>query len=200
QLTEIIALNRLRMAGKSRISAIDETEAANIIAFAKRCGLVGLVSIEGRICAGTICYRIGSHYHLRVIGHDPQYNAYGLGMLCCYRPICECIVRGGTRFHFMWGQEEYKYRLLGVQRELAHIVVYRSRLRMLARASSAARTALTGYRIQVHMWVLERMRHKDHWAIHCAHRCLAWVRNGRRLLSGTESTAKDGRLQLSQKE
>src|SRR5690606_33235244 len=182
------------------VSAIDDTEAANIIAFAKRCGLVGVVRIEGRICAGAICYRIGNHYHLRVIGHDPQYNAYGLGMWCCYRTICECIVRGGTQFHFMWGQEEYKYRLLGVQCELAHVVVYRSRARMLVHARAAARTALTGWKVQAHMWMLERLRHKDHWAVRCAHKGLGWLRSGRRLFSGTGPVAKNGVLQLSQKE
>lgn len=200
QLRDIIALNHARMAGKSRVSAIDETEAAHIIAFAKRCGLVGLVSIEGKICAGAICYRIGSHYHLRVIGHDPQYNAYGLGMWCCYRTICECIARGGTAFHFMWGHEEYKYRLLGVQRELVHIVLYRSRLRMLVRADSAIRTAVTGGRKQLQMWMLERLRHKDHWAIRGAHQGIAWLRSGRRLFSGMGTARKADVLQLSQKE
>ena len=202
QLKDIIELNRARMEGKSRVSAIDDAEAARIIAFTRQCGLVGLISIDGKIRAGAICYRIGSHYHLRVIGHDPQYNAYGLGMLCCYRTICECIARGGTQFHFMWGQEEYKYRLLGVQQELAHIILYRSRARMLAHADTALRTMLTGWKIQTHMWILERLRHRDHWAIRTLHRAAAWLRNRRRaagepLSPDTRATDKSGLLPLS---
>ncbi len=200
QLKEIIALNHARMAGKSRISAIDKTEAERIIAFAKRCGLIGLISIEGKVRAGAICYRIGSHYHLRVIGHDPQYNTYGLGMWCCYRTICECITRGGTEFHFMWGHEEYKYRLLGVQRDLSHIVLYRSRFRMLVRADSAINTVLRGWEKQSHMWILERLRHKNNWAIRCVLQGIAWLRNSRRLFFGMDINRRADALQFSQKE
>jgi hypothetical protein len=200
QLREIIALNHVRMAGKSRTSAIDEEESANIIAFAKQCGLIGIISIDGRIRAGAICYRIGDHFHLRVIGHDPQYNAYGLGMLCCYRTICECIERGGTEFHFMWGQEEYKYRLLGVQKELSHMVVYRSRIRMLANADIVIRTTVQGWKTQFHMWLLEKLRHKEHWIIRVAHQGIAFLRGCRRALSGLGTGRKSASLQLSQKE
>lgn len=199
QLREIISLNHARMAGKSRVSAIDEAEASHIIAFAKQCGLVGIISIEGRIRAGAICYRIGDHYHLRVIGHDPEYNAYGLGMLCCYRTVCESIVRGGTMFHFMWGQEEYKYRLLGVQREMAHIVLYRSRLAMALNSGTVVQTLLHGWRQQSHMWLLERLRHKDHWSVRFMHGCIALMRACKRTGSGLIRGKKPVTLQLSER-
>jgi hypothetical protein len=200
QLREIIALNHLRMEGKSRTSAIDEEESANIIAFAKQCGLIGIIRIDGSIRAGAICYRIGKHFHLRVIGHDPQYNVYGLGMLCCYRTICECIARGGAEFHFMWGQEEYKYRLLGVQKELEHVVVYRSHTRMLTNADIVIRTVIQGWKTKFHMWLLEKLRHKEHRLIRIAHHGIALLRGFRRFLSGLSTGRKPVPLQLSQRE
>lgn len=197
QLRDIISLNHARMAGKSRVSAINETEAAHIIAFAKQCGLVGIIHIDGKIRAGAICYRIGDHYHLRVIGHDPDYNAYGLGMLCCYRTICESVARGGTMFHFMWGQEEYKYRLLGVQREMSHIVIYRSRFAMALNAGTVLQTLLQGWKQQSHMWLLERLRHKDHWSVRLMHQCMGWLRACKRAGSGLFRAKKPVTLQLS---
>lgn len=177
QLREVIALNHARMAGKSRVSAINEKEAASIIAFTKQCGLTGLITIDGKIRAGAICFRIGDHFHLRVIGHDPEYNTYGLGMLCCYRTICECITRGGTMFHFMWGQEEYKYRLLGEQRQLTHIVIYRSHGKMLVNCAGVLRTQLQGWRLQSHMWLQERLRHKDHATVRLLYQGVAILRS-----------------------
>lgn len=199
QLRDIIALNHARMAGKSRISAIDEDEAAHIIAFTRQCGLVGIISIDGEIRAGAICYRIGDHYHLRVIGHDPDYNAYGLGMLCCYRTICESITRGGTMFHFMWGQEEYKYRLLGVQREMSHIVIYRSHLAMAMNAGAVLMTLLQGWKQQSHMWLLERLRHKDHWSVRLMHQCIGLLRACKRTGAALFRGKKPVTLQLMEK-
>lgn len=199
QMQEIISLNHARMAGKRRISAIDDNEAAGIISFAKQCGLVGIITIDGQVRAGTICYRIGDHFHLRVIGHDPQYNAYGLGMLCCYRTICECISRGGTMFHFMWGQEEYKYRLLGEQRELAHVVIYRSHWRMIANAGTVSRTLLLGWRLQSHMWMLERLRHKDHGIPRILHRGISFLRKRKQTVAQLISRRRPETLIVAKK-
>ena len=200
-LRAIIALNHARMAGKSRTSAIDEEETARIIAFTKQCGLVGVITIDGKVRAGAICYRIGDHYHLRVIGHDPEYNVYGLGMLCCYRTICECVARGGTQYHFMWGHEEYKYRLLGVQRQLAHVALYRSRIHLLANIHFAMRTAAQGYWVQSRMWLLERLRPKNHWTGRYMNQCITLLRGCKRIVANlTPGGRKPVTLQLSQKE
>lgn len=89
--------------------------------------MLSLLRLDGRICAGTINFRAGDNYFLEVIAHDPAYNDYRLGTLCCYLTICECIAREGKEYHFLWGAHDYKFRLLGVQRELDHLTIYRSR-------------------------------------------------------------------------
>lgn len=141
-LQQIIDMNRARMADRNRESYIDDAEAERIIGMAQRCGLVSVITIDGRVCAGAINFRIGEHYFLKVIAHDSAYNDYRLGTLCCYLAICECIAQGGKEYHFLWGRYDYKYRLLGVQRDLDHVAVYRSRMHMLLNGRMVLRNLL----------------------------------------------------------
>lgn len=131
-MLELIAMNRKRMEGKGKTSILDDVATQRIIALARQYGMVSVISINGKVCAGTINYEIGGHYFLDVIAHDPHYNDCRVGTLGCYLTICECIARGGHEYHFLWGQSEYKYRLGGVQRDLMHATIFRSWRHMLA--------------------------------------------------------------------
>lgn len=122
----IIALNRLRMAEKQKTSYLDEWESERLLRLAQSCGLVTVLTIDGRICAGAICARVGDNYFSYVTAHDPAFDAYRLGTLCCYLTICEAIRRRGREFHLLWGRYQYKYMLGGVQRDLDHLDIYRT--------------------------------------------------------------------------
>jgi uncharacterized protein YqiB (DUF1249 family) len=161
QLHDIIDLNWARMAGRYKSSYIDDAEAERIRTLVKSHGFVGVLTINGRTCAGTINYRFGNHYFLQVIGHDSQYDSYGIGTLCCYLTICECIKESGAEYHFLWGQYEYKYRLLGVQRDLDHLVIYRSPVRLVLNGGAALQMAASGYHYAVRTWLLNKARRQD---------------------------------------
>jgi CelD/BcsL family acetyltransferase involved in cellulose biosynthesis len=143
-IRSIVELNRARMAGKNKASGIDDLETQRIIRLAKECGLVGTMEIDGRVCAGTIAFRAGDNYYLNVLAHDPRYDQYWLGILCCFRTICECIERGGREFHFLWGEYDYKYMLMGVKRDLDNLLVYRSRKHQIFHGDIALRAAFDG--------------------------------------------------------
>ena len=161
QVRAIIAFNRARMAGKYKSSYIDEAEEDRIMRLVRKCGLVTVVTIDGQVCAGTINYRVADNYFLKVIAHDPAYDDYGLGTLCCYLTICECIARKGSEYHFLWGRYEYKYRLMGVQRDLSHLLIYRSRFHMLRNAGTAVRLACAGRMYEAKDWMEHRARRMD---------------------------------------
>lgn len=161
QVRAIIGLNKARMSERYKASYIDDEEERRILELLKLRGFVGVLTIEGRVCAGTINTCFGTNYFLQVLAHDPAYDEYGLGTLCCYLTICECIARRGSAYHFLWGQYEYKYRLLGVQRDLDHVAVYRSRMHMLRKLPMAARIALNGYKYSARSWLLNKARRKD---------------------------------------
>ncbi len=153
QIRDIVILNRQRMAGKNKVSAFDDEETDRIITLVNECGMVGVATIDGKVCAGAICLCIGKNYFLNVISHDSAYDDYRMGTLCCFMTICESIARGGSEFHFLWGRYEYKSTLLGVPRDLDHVNVYRSRTQLMMNAGTALRTALNGYIRRTKLWL-----------------------------------------------
>jgi hypothetical protein len=158
---EIIEFNRARMAGRFKSSYIDSAETARILELLRHRGFVCALRVDGRLCAGTINYRFGDNFFLQVVAHDPAFDAYGLGTLCCYLTITRCIEHGGKEYHFLWGQYEYKYRLLGVQRNLDQLTIYRSPACVLLNGALALRNAWSGYKYEVRTWLLDKARRKD---------------------------------------
>lgn len=147
---DIMAMYRSRMSAKNKVLDTDDEEVEQLINCVRENGSVGVVTINGCVCAGAIASRVGANYFLRVLAHDPEYNKYSLGTLCCYLAISDCIMRGAREFHFLWGESDYKYLLSGVRRALDFLAIYRSRTQLLlnidiaikARVRSVIRTAL----------------------------------------------------------
>jgi hypothetical protein len=152
---DIIKLNHARMSDKNNVSALDDEESEKMIQLVRECGMICVAKNDGVVCAGAISFRVGNNYFLKVLAHDSQYNDYSLGILCCYHIICECIHRGGREFHFLWGRYDYKYTLLGVQRDLDYLGVYRSRMHFFMDLPNVALTAFNGYLRQIKLWAQE---------------------------------------------
>lgn len=155
-LREVVIFNHVRMAAKNKTSGIDEAELQTMMNLARECGLLCVMRIQGRICAGTLLYRFGDHYVSRITAHDTQYDDHRLGTLACYQAICEAIRRGGLTFHFLWGRYPYKSALGGVLYELDHIAIYRSYWHLLRQARLAAVTAYGGYQREAKVWLLRQ--------------------------------------------
>ena len=56
----------------------------------------------------------------------------------------------------MWGQYEYKYMLLGVQRDLNEIVLYRSSVRLLRHGREALQIAIKARAREIKFWLLQQ--------------------------------------------
>jgi len=183
QLRAIIELNRVRVAGKNLRYGLED-EVDKVIALARECGMVGAMTIDGRVIAGAIGYFAGSNYFFKVIAHDPAYNDYSAGILCCYQTICACIARGCREYNFMWNEYEYKFALGAHSRSLHDVVVYRSRQRVLLSAPLALRTAAAGWRYRASA-LLEKAGKPESLAPaeRFALRILDGLRNAKRLLA-----------------
>ncbi len=149
----VIELNHSRMAIKNKLSLIDPRESERMIRFAKECGMLCTVWIDGRLCAGALAFRSGSSYFLNVIAHDTAYDNYWLGTLCCYWAVCQGIERQAKEFHFLWGRYDYKYMLKGVLHELDNLVIYRSRKTMLSHSSSVLSFIARASRRRAQLWL-----------------------------------------------
>lgn len=188
-IRDIIDLNRARMANKNKVSAIDEEETERIIRLATECGLVGVARIDGRVCAGGILFCVGSNYFLTINAHDPMYDDYRLGTLCCYLTICECIAREGKEFHFLWGDYKFKYSLLGVKHDLDKVVIYRSLMQMLFNGDMVLNTAFRGYLRQMILW-LHKAKRWDNFRSHLAITLLNRLRYLKQCIQGISAKRK----------
>ena len=106
-------------------------DVARLARLARLCGFVHVILIDGRICAGSVNYRVGASFFGDAMGYDPQYEKFGLGKLCVFLTICESIVRGGTRFYLGGGVFAFKERLLGVPFYMDEVHLYRSPIKLL---------------------------------------------------------------------
>lgn len=157
-IIDIVALSSARMASKNQVSAHTDIKTARLIRLVQAYGVVLVATIDGRICAGVICTHFEGNFFMHIIAHDPAYDDYRIGKVCCYFSICDAIGRVAKEYHFLWGQYEYKYRLLGVQRDLDRLVVYRSPIQLMLSCMTFLRTAWRGYGRRAKHWLLDEKR------------------------------------------
>jgi hypothetical protein len=136
---------RLKDEGSAGRGALDANQKNWLRQVVRSHGLVGVSCIDGRVCAGAICTRIGTQLFMHVLSHDRAFDAYSLGMLNSYLTVCGGIERGGQDFHFLWGHGVWKTRLKADERPLDNLVVYRSRVSRLACADVFAAMLLSKF-------------------------------------------------------
>jgi CelD/BcsL family acetyltransferase involved in cellulose biosynthesis len=156
----VIRMNQARMAGKDKVSSYDEAESQRLCRLARVCGLVGLLVLDGHICAGAVSFRVGSNYFMSLSAHDPGYDEYRLGTLSGFLNISECIRRGGRECHLLWGQHDYKFRFLGVERALDNLTVYRSLPAMLRNMETVLTMSAQGNMRRLQRWLQEARRNE----------------------------------------
>jgi hypothetical protein len=124
----LIDLKKANMNEKRIKFGITPDEASWMIELAKTNGLLVVALLDGKVCGGSLSFRLGDHYFALLNGYDTRFAKYSLGMLCCYLAMTEKIQRGAREAHLLWGRNQYKFKLLGVARDVANLDIYRSRM------------------------------------------------------------------------
>lgn len=156
-IRDIIRFSEARIS--SRAFKFDH-DVNRIIRLAKACGFINVLFIDGRVCAGSVNYRIGSSYFGAVMGQDWTYEKYGLGKLTIYLTICESIARQGKKFYLGGGPFDYKSKLLGIQQEMECLEIYRSYGKLMLYFDKAAKTVINGIVRQSNVWL---HKHEANW-------------------------------------
>lgn len=128
----IVELNHRRMRAKGGTSSLDAGAVRALTALARDGGAVGAFRMGPRVIGGAICARTGPGWTLMVLAHDPEFDAYSLGMLCLLQTVEAAIAQRATTFHMLWGRYDYKIRAGAHPVPLRDVRVYRSRLAWLA--------------------------------------------------------------------
>lgn len=131
QLHRIIDFNRARMQKKGRRFGMSDYEEQGLRRLLRERGRLGLIEIDGEIRAGLLCTLAGKDIYMHVIAHDPAFDDLRLGFLCCVLTVQDAIAQGLERFHFLWGQYDYKTRLGGKRVELRQALLLRHPLAAL---------------------------------------------------------------------
>lgn len=127
-----------------------------MMALARTCGFVTLLLIDGRVCAGSLNYRVGTCLFGELTAHDPAYERHGLGTLCVYHTIRESILRGGRKFYLGGGVFDFKERMLGERLDMDRLHIYRSRRTVLKNLDIVAATFAHGSLRRLKMRLHER--------------------------------------------
>jgi hypothetical protein len=132
QVREIVAFNRARLGARDQVPYHDEQAIGRLMRMIRAYGRIGIATIDGRTCAGVVCFRVGEHVLMLALAHDPRLDDYRLGELCCYLSVCDAIAQGARVYHFGWGRFDFKASLPGQRQPLYRVELYRSRLAMAA--------------------------------------------------------------------
>ena len=74
---------------------------------------LGVLKVDDLPMAAVMCFDYQGTIYLYNSGYDPRYSSLSVGILSKVLCIQDSIQRGRTRFDFLKGAEEYKYRLGG---------------------------------------------------------------------------------------
>jgi hypothetical protein len=102
--------------------------------------------IEGKLCGGSIWYRVGKRNFMHINAHDPQYDQFMLGNQVLLCGVLHCIRRGGRECWLMGGFGTHKAKFRTSPKYLESVLIYRSRIGMLKHFRRAGVAAAQGLR------------------------------------------------------
>ncbi|MFT3752809.1 MAG: GNAT family N-acetyltransferase [Paludibacter sp.] len=122
---KVLTMNEIRMKEKGIVYkshfALDD-----IYRFLQHYGVAVYIDVDGVIVAGTISSIINKRIFALVVGHDSNFSQYSVGLMVQFVEMQEFIEKGLTTVHFLWGDNDYKKRLLGTPRALFSYQIYRN--------------------------------------------------------------------------
>jgi hypothetical protein len=153
---EIIRMARARMVVKRKKAYVGEEHLESLMRLIRTHGYVGVATIDGKLCGGSVWYWVGRRNFLHLIAHDPKFDQYKLGNQTLLMAIRYWIGRGGRECWLMGGGEAHKSKFRAVSRCFESVVIYRSRDAFLHHWRRAAAIAVQRLMHRVHVGIRER--------------------------------------------
>ena len=125
-VNKIVQLNIDRMKSKGIVSGKDDIDKLYIHKYSQYYGLACFIELDNEIIAGSISYILKNRVYGIVISHDNNFNKYSIGQMCIIYTIQISIEKGMRKFHFLWGENEYKARLLAKPQPIFSYFVYKN--------------------------------------------------------------------------
>jgi len=150
---ELVRLTDQRMGARNAAPYVENTDIDRIVRLARSHGYLGIMLIDERTVAATLCFRVGARHFLHLVGHDPRFDAYRLGRQVTLHTIHHAIAIGGRELWMMGGHHDWKSHFLARRKTLGSVTIYRSRSAALVCwrtwSRNAARSRLHDLRLLV---------------------------------------------------
>jgi hypothetical protein len=127
QIVQIINLNSNRLESKGRKSDITDIHQEKHYQYARLNGLLCMCRDKGNVIGGAICSIIDEHAFIHVLAHDNNYKKYSIGQIALIQTIQYLINNRFKHVHLLWGEYDYKYRLLCEKHDLNTVRVFRNK-------------------------------------------------------------------------
>lgn len=124
-VAKIVQLNIDRMKFKGIIPGKDDTDKISIYNFSQYYGVAAYIEIDGKVVAGNISYIINKRMFGHVLAHDENFSKYSIAKICQIYLIQISIEKNMSTYHFLWGDNDYKKKLLGSPHSLYSYAIYR---------------------------------------------------------------------------
>ncbi len=126
QISSIVRLNRSRMKTKGK-TGINDSDCEMHYRYAQLNGLLCLCYNNDNIIGGTIGSIVGGRAHIHVVAHDDLYQKYSIGQISLINTI-QYLIENKIKFaHLLWGESEYKHRLLCQMCDIYSVKVFRKK-------------------------------------------------------------------------
>ncbi len=125
-IEKIIQFNRSRMKTKGKVSGIDNVYKTNILKYARCYGCVGVLELDGKLIGGAIGTLINKDIFMHVIAYDESFSGYNVGEVCTFNMIQYAIENDWKNFHFLWGRNELKRRMMAENHDLFSYFIFRT--------------------------------------------------------------------------
>jgi len=139
---------RMEVVGKETGLRDDPSTIAALHALLGRYGVVGEITIDGKVASRELSLRFGDQAWIEWDAFDRAYEPYGLGTLSLFRAV-EAFVTEGATVHLLWGTGDHKRRLGAERRRQFRVTAYPSRARRwldLPECVAAVRASRSGRR------------------------------------------------------
>lgn len=161
-LRQVVRFNHSRMAGKEKLSALNDAATNELISLMHTHGVVGLLASDQGLGAGTLACRFGDDVFSIITAHDPTFDSFGLGTLSRHLMIVYCIASGAKRFHLLGGNMSSKRSALGVREKLYHLSIYRSPVDRLRYPKDTLQLAFNAAKYHLHRWLEDQSAQPEH--------------------------------------
>lgn len=122
----IFKYNRERMLHKGILPGLDNIEMNKVFEYAKHYGCVYCIKLDGKFVAGSIFLNLNKRTFGLLTSYDSYYSKFNVGQMCIVYSIQCSIENGFSSYHFLWGDNEYKTKLLAKPSPLYSYCIHRA--------------------------------------------------------------------------